>query len=344
MAIDDDAKFSQFLQEMEASMSAPDDNQAPPQEEEHPTATQEQEVPASDDTEVVAESEAEVEPEEKWVPQTLDDIAEAFELDEDAIKAIKVKTKVDGKEGEATLKDVIKNFQLDKALTERAETLAHMRKEYEQRFQQWEHQYAEKMQFADAFTGIMENSLKQQVANVDWKQLREDDPAEYAARRQEFMERIGELEALKAKVQNQRQIDAQRLYEQQNLAVRAAIEENVKRLPELIPEFKDRETMRAEMEELKQYLRSNAYKDEEIDSVYDARAIAVARKAMLYDKLVAKGLKKQAESKPKPKFVKPSARPIKEAVNQDKRLQKIRQLKRTGSVHDLAALILDNSN
>ena len=70
-----------------------------------------------------------------WIPETVDELAEGLGVDVDALKAIKIKTKVDGVEADVPLGEVIKNYQLNKALTDRSEALAHQRKALEQAYQ-----------------------------------------------------------------------------------------------------------------------------------------------------------------------------------------------------------------
>jgi len=73
--------------------------------------------------------EAESSDDDKWMPKSLDELAEALETSpEDLTTVLKVKTKVDGQEGEATLKDVIKSYQLEKTLNGRLEAHANERK------------------------------------------------------------------------------------------------------------------------------------------------------------------------------------------------------------------------
>ena len=86
------------------------------------------------------------------------------------------------------------------------------------------------------------------------------------------------------------------------------VEQNARALPDLIPEYKDEEFRKKDMAAVKDYLTSLGFKDEEVRSVFDARQVAVARNAMLYDAMKKEVDPKVKMLKDKPKFVKPSQR------------------------------------
>jgi hypothetical protein len=155
---------------------------------------------------------------------------------------------------------------------------------------------------------ILETRLREQVAAVDWQQLREDDPAEYAAKRQEFTERIAEIEAMKASMQQHRQVLAAEQQQAYLNQIEQVVQENIKVLPNLIPEYKDETFRKKDMAELKEYLVSQGFSDAEVRTVFDARQVAIARKAKLYDQMQTRVEPKMKQLKDKPRFVKPTQR------------------------------------
>lgn len=314
---------------------------------ESPTPKEEAVETPTDDSEEqegeVPESEVEdkeEKAEEPWIPSSMDELAEAMEVDVDALKAIKIKTKVDGVEADVPLGEVIKNYQLNKAITTRSEQLAHAKKQFEQAAQEFVQQRDVQLSQWQAWNNVLENRLKEQVGAVDWKQLREDDPAEYAAKRQEFTERIGEIERMKAQMAQQVQQQQMQVLQQQHQAYQQTLEQNIQKLPEIIPEFKDAEKMKSEMTALRTYLNSY-FTPEEVDSVYDARHILLARKAMMYDKLVEGGKPKVEQIKQKPKFVKPTARTTKESVDRVEADKKYKRAVKNQTTDDWVNVLMD---
>jgi len=336
--------YKQIADEMgfdDGADEATGEETAPPQ---NPEQDGEGEPPKEDVVEVEQEGEDQVQveekKEEKWIPDSIDELAEALEVDLDALKAIKIKTKVDGVESDVPLGEVIKNYQINKSLTDRSEQLAHNRKALEQAAEQFQQQRNAQLNQWQTWNQILESRLRDQVASVDWQQLRQDDPAEYAAKRQEFTERIAEVEQMKqqfAAQQQQAMYQAAAAHAQQFQKI---VEENVKALPTIIPEYTNSEKMKAEMSDLQNYLGS-MFSPEEVNSVYDARHIAIARKAMLYDKMTSKTAPKIEQLKEKPKFVRPAARQSQEAANVKATRDKYKQAVKSQHTDDWASAILD---
>jgi hypothetical protein len=299
-------------------------------------------VPPKEDevAEDVPEQAEEKEPEDKWFPESIDQLAEALEVDLDALKAIKIKTKVDGVESDVPLGEVIKNYQINKSLTERSEQLAHNRKVLEQAAQEFQQQRDNQLAQWQTWNQVLETRLREQVAAVDWQQLREEDPAEYAAKRQEFTERIAEVEHMKRQFSEQQQQAAYQSAVQRQQQFQKIVEENIKALPNIIPEYTDSEKMKAEMTELQTYL-GKLFRPEEVNSVYDARHIAIARKAMLYDKMTDKAAPKLDKLSEKPKFVKPAARQSKELADRTALRDKYKRAMKTQSTDDWVSVIAD---
>jgi hypothetical protein len=326
-------------------------DQAGIEQEAEETATPE--VPESE--EAVKEETAEVEPkeeqeqgespegeekkeaEETWFPETLDQLAESLEIDQDALKAIKVKTKVDGVESDVPLGEVIKNYQINKSLTERSENLAHQRKEFEQAIASFVADRDNQVNQWSQWQQLLEQRLREQVGVVDWKQLREDDPAEYAAKRQEFMERISEIESMKAGIEQQRQVQQQ----QQMQLFQEAVSHNLRRLPELIPEYSNADLMKNEVKEIKEYLLNSGFTEGDLNTMYDARQVAVARKAWLYDKMKKTVEPKKLLLKDKPKFVKPTARTSNEAVTSKAEVDRYKRALKSQHTDDWVEAIMD---
>jgi hypothetical protein len=306
----------------------------------------EEELEAETPTEdVVTEQEEpvveETKEEDKWIPKSLDELAEALEVDQDAVKAIKIRTKVDGVEADVPLGEVIKNYQLNKALTERSEALAHERKTLEQQAKAYMADYQAKLEDFGSWQGILETRLREQVASVDWQQLREEDPAEYAARRQEFTERIAEIENMKASMQQHRQAvqtQQQQAYLQQ---LEQVVSENIRKLPEIIPEYKDDDFRKKDMASIKDYLVKSGFGEEEVKTVFDARQVAIARKAMLYDQMQNKVEPKAKLMKDKPKFIRPGAKDTADQLANKDSQKRIQRALKSQNTDDWANVLID---
>ena len=137
------------------------------------------------------------------------------------------------------------------------------------------------------------------------------------------------------------QTQIQQLSQLQQQAQQTAAQQHAQRLQQeaqamrqAIPEWKDQARANAEMAELKQFLVQAGFGEHEIASVSDHRHVTLARKAMLYDKLVAQGKQKVASAPP------PTAKPGSTAKpNTDGK--KIREALRTTGKGEYAAKLIE---
>lgn len=335
-------------QMMDAGNANPEPDQEPSDEHAQDIAeTQDYELESIDaesdeDIEEVEEAVEEVsDDEDVWMPGTIDELAEALEVDVDALKAIRVNTKVDGVEGEATLADVIKGYQLDKSLTQRSEALANQRREFESQSQAQLQALHQRIQEVDHVSQILESQIEAEVGQIDWQQLRAEDPAEYAAKRQEFIERIGSVQQQKQMAIQQGIAQQEQIMQQQQVAHQQRLVQEHNALVDAIPEWRDQEAMQVGMGEIRHFLQSKGVSDQEIDTIWDHRTVLLARDAMRYEQMQKKAEPAKKQLKQKPKFVKPGARQGKEAANAKRNNNLKARLKKSGSLQDAAALLLN---
>lgn len=178
----------------------------------------------------------------------------------------------------------------------------------------------------------------QALAQVNWQQLAQDNPSEYvrlAAQRDGLRERVN---AIGAQMQ---QAQADQQAEQQKLAT-TLVAEQKKLLSIKIPDFADPDKGKALAADLSKWLGSQGFGDAEIGQVVDHRLIAVAHKAMLYDK--AEAARAAADTKrvqPKaPVLQKPGAAGAPDENTADRRVrEKGNALRRTGSMRDASLLL-----
>lgn len=301
-----------------------------------------EEIDTEDEDVVVDEEVEEEEPDAPWMPNDLDELAAAMEVDLDDLKgSIQVKTKVDGVEGKATLAEVIKNYQLNKSLTERSEAFAHKQKQFEQAVQSQKQLYDQKIQEAEAMTQVLEDNLRGEVSRIDWDTLRREDPAEYAALTQEYTQRIGMLEQHKQKIIKERteaQTNQQREM-QEKLA--QAVAWNANKLIEVNPDLQDTEKRTEFATKIKDYLRANEVSDQEISGIYDYRVVNMIRKAMAYDEMQTKVKPAKAKAKTKPKFTKPGTVKTKADANDAAVKRKYKRAAESQNVDAWADVLLD---
>jgi hypothetical protein len=331
---------------MEADEATPEVSQEPaeePVEEVAEEVAEEQEsieAEAAETEEVESEEESE-DSEEPWKPESLSELAEGLEVEQDALKAIRIPTKIDGVEGEATLADLIKSYQIDKSLTHKSEALSNERKAFEAESRAKLETLNAKVLEIEAAAEVMTSRIERQYESIDWQQLREDDPAEYVAKRQDILEQMSEntIQLDKAKAAKQALIEQQNAEMQQAMQQRLLDEHN--KLMDKIPEWRDPEVMKAGLESMVDPLSFYGFTKEDVLATGDHRAILMARDAVEYRKMKDRAEPVKKKVKSKPKFVKPGSRASEQQVADQKSKELRARLRKTGNINDAAALLLD---
>lgn len=254
------------------------------------------------------------------------------ELPED----LTLKVKVDGEELEVTLAELRNGYSRTADYTRKATALANERKSFQAEAEAIRN---ERAQYAQLLP-ILQQQLQQQAeAEPDWDTLYDEDPIEAARLERHWRKSREERTQKQAAIAAEQQRLAQEYATEQQRAMAALIEAERARLPDVIPEWKDQETMLKEAKELREWAVSQGLTEQEINSLSQASHIALVRKAMLYDR----GRKNVEQAKQQPKKVAKIVRPgtsgtqTKPGTVDVKRASQ--RLARTGRISDAAALL-----
>ncbi|MCG7904399.1 MAG: hypothetical protein JAY60_18480 [Candidatus Thiodiazotropha weberae] len=326
----------EVLAKIQEAISEPPPEEEIPNEEVQPEAeTEEVEAEKTDQEPEEPESEPEVETEEIQIDA--DVFASALGLTDDAVvvddDGVKIKAKIDGQESAVTLQELLKGYQLEGHVTQKSQKLAEERRAFEQEREAQKQEMATALGQVKQLTDYTEQQLLAEF-NIDWKSLRQNDPAEFSAKRQEFQERYAQIQQAKNSVVQQQQ----QLTEEQMAEV---VQRERSRLLDAIPTWSNEEVAQTEREQVTQYLLSKGYAAQELASVIDHRAIAIARDAMLYQ--MQQGNVDVAKKKvvKVPKVMKPGKAATKTDAVFEKAQANLKRLKKTGSKRDAAAVIRD---
>ena len=241
--------------------------------------------------------------------------------------------KVDGKDVEVTLEELQAGYSRQADYTRKSQVLAEQRQKAEEELaatRQERQRYVSQLeQFStDADTKIGE------FKNVDWTKLKEEDPMEYALKRDQYRE-LQESKRLiaeeKQKEQYKQQQDDERAWNEELARQQDII---AQRLPDLVHPEKGPKLK----QDIKTFAMNKGFSEQEVDSLIDARSVDVLHKAMLYENLLNSKISKK-KAKVVPKVTKPGAGVTKGEVNSEKIKQQRARLKRTGKVDDAAKLL-----
>lgn len=245
--------------------------------------------------------------------------------------APRFKVKVDGQEIEVTQDELLNGYSRQQDYTKKTMELAEQRKQIEQTAAQVQ---AERQQYQNQLAQMSQalgQALHEQQ-NIDWHALLENDPVEYLKQRHLFEQRqaaFGQAQAEQQRLADQAQRD-------NTVQMQTRLQDEHQALLAKFPEWKDEAKAKAEKEQVRKYLESSGYKPEEIGQAVDHRAIVLARKAMLFDQLIAqqKDAAKKVEKLP-PKVERPG---VGNSSAIDGRSAAMQRLSKTGKVEDAAAV------
>jgi chromosome segregation ATPase len=286
-----------------------------------------QEEVLEEEPEVSEDLEEDVEDDEEFDDEDEELDEEQTDVEEEALQPQTFTVKVDGQEVEVTQDELINGYSRQQDYTRKTQELSQQRKTIEQ-------QQAELAQRDAIYSQLlpkMEAQLKGELANEpDWNTLYEDDPVGYVREKQLWDEKKEKLTAVSAE---QQRLQQEAMVKQQQ-QLQQFVEYGNQKLLEIIPEWQNPEVAAKEKAAISEYaVNFLEYTPEEIQQVYDYRALLGLRNAWLNSKTVEATKKKPTQKAParvarpgttnRPK----SAAPVKKAKQ---------RLAKSGKVQDAA--------
>lgn len=193
----------------------------------------------------------------------------------------------------------------------------------------------------DAHLAQLQEVMKQMVpAEPDWGKLREENPGEYAAAKQDYNDKLTALDKV---TEERSRVQAET--DKETLAARSVyLQGEFDKMVEAIPEWKNEAVRATEIGELRDFAQeSYGYSDEDLNSVVDHRLLLLLRDAKQTQEKTKKGKKEIRKKSKGARKMKPgsSHSPRRKATRQKgEATQHAREkLAQSGSVHDAAAAI-----
>jgi hypothetical protein len=270
------------------------------------------------DEELVDEEELEFDDEEDGEEET-----EVEEVEEQPVYRVTV----DGEEIEVTQDELLNGYSRQQDYTRKTQELANQRKTIEQQAQELAQRDALYKQLLPKMEAEIQASM---VDEPDWKTLVDEDPVAYVREQQIWNEKKEKLEAAKA----ERQRVEQEAYEKQQKQLVQFVQEGQQKLLEIIPEWKNAEVAQKEKLAIRDYgINVLGYAPQEMDAIYDYRALLGLRNAWLNSKTVEATKKKPTQKAPA-RVARPGTTTRKKTVAPVKRAKQV--LAKTGKVQDAA--------
>ena len=224
--------------------------------------------------------------------------AEVEEVEEDSDEVEEVDTyavKIDGQDGEATIEELINSYQMVSTAQQRLQKVAEDKKAFEAEKAEFQQIKASTEQVRDQYEqglAAYAKQLQDQHQPKDqsyWDDLYQNDQLEYAVQRQREQQVQQDIATVQAEQQRVNQIKLQ---------------DEQKKMLELIPEWKDPEVQTREKTAIVGWAKQQGFTDAQIATINDALPVKMLRMGWLYDEQQAQKPLAVKKVKKAPKMVK----------------------------------------
>ena len=301
------------------------------------TETAEAEVAEVVDEEVEEESELETDDDAEYAELEDEDDDEEYEASEeqeaDQVEPNTYSIKVDGENVEVTLDDLKRDYSGQQYIQKGMKQAAEARKQAEEAYNGLNQQREQLNQLMQQVNqqGVMTQPIPPA------KELLQSDPLGYIEADATYREDMGKFQAQQQQLDQQNQA----MQQAQGQAKQVHLQEQMSELQRAIPEFGDAKKAPKMKEKLVKQGIAAGYSAEEIGGIVDHRAMLVLHKAMLYDQMLEGNGDVQAKLKKARPLMKAGSKKQPDSMAK-KRSKQMSQLKKSGSIHDAAALLFES--
>lgn len=230
------------------------------------------------------------EPEDEGAAGEDDDqtLAAALGLPEDALEYdeegnVVFNAVIDGEATKVKMQDLVKSYQLEGHVNKKSMQLESDRREFETTRDQAYNHLTQKITVANNMIGAVEQQLMGELQGIDWDTLRATDPAEWAATRQYYTERVQWLEQLKTQTGSMQKGLTEEQQKAQQDKYNAFMQGEVQKMIQDNPAWKDQAVMAKEVGEVgKLLVEKYGFTPDEIANHMDARMMRMVRDAMQF--------------------------------------------------------------
>ena len=244
---------------------------------------------------------------------------------------------IDGETSEVPLDELISGYQRKATFTQRQQELAEERETLATQIQNVPAQEAALRQTYQQYQEVLSQLHQQMEAantppDMDWNALERENPLQWLKLKELERQRNGEIQAVQAERVRMQQLLAGE--NDKKLQAHLAVQQDL--VLEKIPEWTDGDLQATEQRKLVEFGKTVGYSDDELNTLYDHRALVVLRDAMRYNELTNGDRIKAAKSKIG--SVKGGNQETSRRVRSRKAKAARARLKATGKVDDAAAI------
>lgn len=243
------------------------------------------------------------------------------------------RVKAAGEEKEVTFDELVDGYQKGLDYTKKSQSVAEQRKAVEAERIAIEQAKQARDAYSQRLT-LIEEFLSKQNDGEDLNALKEVDPIGYAVKVAERTEREKQL----AMVQAERQRMAQQRFAEQQAVLQQHIQQEAKRLAEVIPEYGDEKRGNEVRQTIRSFAKEVGFTDQELSQAYDSRQVQVLWMAAQYAKLQKQKPELTKKMQSAPKMLSPGVAANQKNAADESTKKAHSQLRKSGKVSDAAAL------
>ena len=249
---------------------------------------------------------------------------------------------VNGEEQTIPLDELLKGYSRQSDYTKKTQEVSEQRKEVETLKGQYQSEMAqiqtERGHYVEALQALLDGSMGtlDEFANVNWEELKRDDPIEFVTKKEEFREKQEKMQA----VQRDQQIAQQRQTEEYKKLHKDALDGEHSALAGKLPDWKDDQKRSKIKKQVREYALGQGFNEEEIKGLVDHRSILVLLKASKYDNMTNSDVKAK-KLKNKPRVIRSGSGVRGTEEKRSQRKTKMKRLQQSGHVDDAASLLED---
>lgn len=250
-----------------------------------------------DESELEAD-EADTEEAQAKTPEEEESLAQMLGIEESQLSVLDdgsfmINTKIDGEAGQIPLADVVKISQTEGSLTNRSKAMAEERKSFEAAVAAKATEIQSVLQRNQNLAGLLEQELMSEFEAVDWDNLRQFDPAEWAAKRQEMATKYQRVRTAKELISEEMTEQQAEQTEEQKARTAKFLSKQWDTMIVNNPTWSDKTTYEKDMGAMRDFAHeAYGFSSEDFATVRDARIIEMVKDAMAYRKGAKAGKKK----------------------------------------------------
>lgn len=193
--------------------------------------------------------------------------------------------KVGGVSSTVSVKDLIAGYQTNKHYTQKSQALAEERREFEKVRGEVAQSYTEKLNAVDKLTGFLYESMTKEFQNVNWEQLRAQNPGEYAAAIADYQARDAQFKQIMSAVHSENNQLTEKQQQEYQANYQKFVHEQYEKVLHNNPSWRDVNKMRSDMADMS-VSASTLYgiTEEEFQYLNDARHLEILKDAIAFRK------------------------------------------------------------